>query len=332
MSQTSPSAASRSNYQAIFDNALEAYKKKTGKDLTLDPLLHSLETCNSPDAVLAILQAQILEPGKPQSSRNKLTMWLDPTVNVLNAFSATIGGFVGLAYPPVGVVFTGIGVLLSAAQGVSAGRGALIDLFERIENIFRRLETYLEAPPTPGLTDAIVKVMVEVLRILAIATKEIKQNRAKKFLKKLVGRTDIEDALQRLEKVTLEEARMAGAEALKAIHGVGNQVGDKVDGVQDTLKVVEDKMRGVEGMLQGVGDILQGVDDKVKEIGNKVITGVEKTGRQIANDSDKTADGVDDKIKSIDDTVQGVDDTQRDIGARVIDGAQVNPNQLSTPS
>jgi hypothetical protein len=96
MSQTSPSAASRSNYQAIFDNALEAYKKKTGKDLTLDPLLHSLETCNSPDAVLAILQAQILEPGKPQSSRNKLTMWLDPTVNVLNAFSATIGGFVGL--------------------------------------------------------------------------------------------------------------------------------------------------------------------------------------------------------------------------------------------
>jgi hypothetical protein len=96
MSQTSPSAASRSNYQAVFDNALEAYKKKTGKDLTSDPLLHSLETCNSPDAVLAILQAQILEPGQPQSSRNKLTTWLDPTVKVLNAFSSTIGGFVGL--------------------------------------------------------------------------------------------------------------------------------------------------------------------------------------------------------------------------------------------
>jgi archaellum component FlaC len=96
------------------------------------------------------------------------------------------------------------------------------------------------------------------------------------FLKKLVGRTDIEDALQRLENVTVEEARMAGAEALKAIHGVGNQVGDKVDGVQDTLKVVEDKMRGVEGMLQGVGDILRGVDDKVKEIGNNVITGAQK--------------------------------------------------------
>jgi archaellum component FlaC len=174
---------------------------------------------------------------------------------------------------------------------------------------------------------------------------------SEKFLKKLVGKTDIEDALQRLEKVTVEEARMAGAEALKAIHGVGNQVGDKVDGVQDTLKVVEDKMRGVEGMLQGVGDILQGVDDKVKEIGNKVIIGaqnafnqsspllslflpldVEKPGRQIADDFDKTAHGVDDKIKTIDDTAQSVDDAQQDIKAKVTDGAQVTLNQFLTPS
>jgi archaellum component FlaC len=81
--------------------------------------------------------------------------------------------------------------------------------------------------------------------------------------------------LQRLEMVTVEEARMAAAEALKAVHGVGNQVGDKVLGVHDTLKVVEDRMKGVEGMLQGVGDILQGVDDRVKDIGNKVTTGAQ---------------------------------------------------------
>jgi len=96
---------------------------------------------------------------------------------------------------------------------------------------------------------------------------------SEKFLKKIVGRKDIEDALQRLEKVTVDEDRMAAAEALKAIHGVGNQVGDKVHGVHDTLKVVEDRMRGVEGMLQGVGNMLQGVDDRVKDIGSKVTTG-----------------------------------------------------------
>ena len=179
-----------------------------------------------------------------------------------------------------------------AAKGINAGRGALIDLFERIENIFRRLETYIQVPPMVGMTDAIVNLIVEVLCILAIATKEIKQNRASEFIigdrlnhsaysssekiiKKLAGRKDINDALQRLEEVTLEEARMAAAEALKAIHGVGDQVGNKVDGVQDTLKVVEDRMRGVEGMLQGVGNLLQVVDDRVKDIGNKGTTGAQ---------------------------------------------------------
>ena len=118
------------------------------------------------------------------------------------------------------------------------------------------------------MTDVIVKVMVEVLSILAIATKEIHQPRASElisgniwilpaycssemFLKKFVGRTDIEDALRRLEEVTLEEARMAAAESLKAIHGVGS-----------TLKAMEDRMRGMEGMLQGR---LKGVDDRVKD-------------------------------------------------------------------
>jgi hypothetical protein len=135
MSQAFPSVPSCSNYQVIFDSALEAYQRKTGKDLTSDPLLRSLENCQSPDAILAILQAQILDPAQPQSSRNKLTTWLDPTVIVLNAFSETIGGFVGLvslngsrdtpriyslilileAYPPSRVIFTGIGALLSVS-------------------------------------------------------------------------------------------------------------------------------------------------------------------------------------------------------------------------
>jgi hypothetical protein len=72
------------------------------------------------------------------------------------------------------------------------------------------------------------------------------------FLKKLTGRTDIEDAIQRLERVTVEETRMAAAEALKAIHGVG----DEVQGIHDAIKAVEDRVRGVEGMIQGVGDMV----------------------------------------------------------------------------
>ena len=63
-----------------------------------------------------------------------------------------------------------------AAKDINASE-ALADLFERIENFFKRLETYTEVPPTAAMTDIIVKIMVEVLNVFAIATKEIRQGR-----------------------------------------------------------------------------------------------------------------------------------------------------------
>jgi len=52
-----------------------------------------------------------------------------------------------------------------------------VDIFERIEMFFRRLEIYTEVPPTAQMMDNIIRIMVEVLSILGIATKEIKQGR-----------------------------------------------------------------------------------------------------------------------------------------------------------
>ena len=54
----------------------------------------------------------------------------------------------------------------------------LIDVFVRIESFFKRLESYTGVPPTAAMTDVIVKIMIEMLSILAIATKEIKQGRS----------------------------------------------------------------------------------------------------------------------------------------------------------
>ena len=101
MAQTPATTSSRSNYQSIFDNALEVYRKKTGKDLRSHPLLSKLENSDSPDTVLNTLRQEI--PVFDQSGRsnddNKLTKWLDPTVKVLIAFSSTVGGGVSLVSP-----------------------------------------------------------------------------------------------------------------------------------------------------------------------------------------------------------------------------------------
>jgi hypothetical protein len=53
----------------------------------------------------------------------------------------------------------------------------LVDIFVRIENFFKRLESYTEVTPTAAMTDVIVKTMAEVLSIITTATKEIKQGR-----------------------------------------------------------------------------------------------------------------------------------------------------------
>ena len=58
----------------------------------------------------------------------------------------------------------------------------LIDIFERIESFFKRLESYTAVPPTAALTDVLVKVMIEVLSILAIATEEINLGRSSRLM------------------------------------------------------------------------------------------------------------------------------------------------------
>ena len=64
---------------------------------------------------------------------------------------------------------------------VEASQDALVDLFGRVENFFKRLESYTAVQPTDAQTDIIVNIMVEVLNIFAIATK-MKQGRASALL------------------------------------------------------------------------------------------------------------------------------------------------------
>jgi hypothetical protein len=114
-----------------------------------------------------------------------------------------------------------------------------VDLFECLGNFLKRLEIYSTIPPTPMMTNIIVKIMAELLSVLALATKQIKQGRfskcavtyrspvaeraTEKFAKKFLGEGEIEAVLQRLDRLTQDEARMTVAETLGVVHGlVGN--------------------------------------------------------------------------------------------------------------
>ena len=90
-----PSAIQAPNFQSIFNEAIEEYKRKTGKDVTTHPLAEEIKGCVSPGAILTVLEGKANELNQTRSSDERLTKWLTPTVNVLNALSTTLGQGVG---------------------------------------------------------------------------------------------------------------------------------------------------------------------------------------------------------------------------------------------
>jgi hypothetical protein len=80
----------------MFTAALEAYEKATKNKLLAHPLATELQSCDSPAAVLSLLKDLVQESDQRSSSDQRLGNWLNPTVNVLYTFSATIGGGIGL--------------------------------------------------------------------------------------------------------------------------------------------------------------------------------------------------------------------------------------------
>ena len=70
---------------------------------------------------------------------------------------------------------------------VDASQEMLVDLFERIESFFKRLESHTELRPSEAMTDMMVKIMVEVLSVLAIVTVEIKQTRRSQLITSYFG-------------------------------------------------------------------------------------------------------------------------------------------------
>ena len=95
MSQIQPSTSS-SNFQSVLDAALKVYEKKTRTKLLDHPLAARLQSCDSPSAILSVLQDLIEQFDLRRAGDERLSSWLGPTVNVLYAFSSSIGQGVSL--------------------------------------------------------------------------------------------------------------------------------------------------------------------------------------------------------------------------------------------
>ena len=123
-----------------------------------------------------------------------------------------------------------------AAKDVSASHDVLLDLFGRMGDFFTRFQAYSGGFLKTELAEVLVKVVVKVLNILSVAMKEIEQSRAsepflhfrpicssmdqltiylERFIKRVAGRKDIENALAELETVMQGEHYTVTAQVLR---------------------------------------------------------------------------------------------------------------------
>lgn len=68
-----------------------------------------------------------------------------------------------------------------AASSISSSYDALLELFECLSGFLKRLDVYINIPPTSIMREIIVKIMAELLSVLALATNQIKQGRLSEY-------------------------------------------------------------------------------------------------------------------------------------------------------
>jgi hypothetical protein len=69
-----------------------------------------------------------------------------------------------------------------AAKDIGASHDALANLLERIEQFVNRLEIYTKVTLERAMVELIVKMMVQLLHVLGLVTKEIRRKSLSKYV------------------------------------------------------------------------------------------------------------------------------------------------------
>ncbi len=208
------------SFRAILDKALADYRDQIGVELDKHPFVGDLRGHDSPDDVLKLLEDKANSFKVYRDGNRKLINWLKPVVQTIHTLSGLLGEAVAVSLMNRmrWIVFSSFAVLLpgaiptgqgnlrrcrcshhsahqlkypstsfliwinQAADGVSSSYDALVDLFECLGNFLKRLRIYTDVPLTPGMVDIVANIMVELLSVFALATKQIKQGRFSKWI------------------------------------------------------------------------------------------------------------------------------------------------------
>ena len=221
------SSLSSSSFRPLFDSAIQDYQKRTKTRLLDHPLAKELEECDSVDSITVVLQRKARDVNQYRGDDGRIMKSVKCTVQVLCTLSTStaIGEGIGLVRPDVfvGIFFPDVYSTVitggesdicrdwyltrcmslssfhspsycdiqmpQAVKNVTESYDGLLDLLGSFESFLCRLEIYTRIPPNEAtaLGGILVKIMVELLSTLALATKQVKQGRISEFVPVYVG-------------------------------------------------------------------------------------------------------------------------------------------------
>ena len=163
-------------------------------------------------------------------------------------------------------------------RDVIASYKVLVNLLERTQYFLQRLDDYITASLTPAMTELLAKILAQVLFVLALSTKEMKEwgismlicsryyyladNSTEKVLKRLIGKKEVEDSFQQLDLLTKEEKLMAAARIL----GVVSDTRHDVKAIQEDTRDIKDDAREIKEDTRDIKDDTQDIKDDTQDI------------------------------------------------------------------
>ena len=131
--------------------------------------------------------------------------------------------------------------------------------------------------------------MAQLLSILALSTKAtagsafgalicsrfpaVVDSHSERFLKRLIGRSNVEDALLRLDALTKEESLMVAARTLEVTHrvaDVASRVDDNVEATKTVVKVIDENVNETKVLTKDIDSNTKVTKALTEEVSNNV--------------------------------------------------------------
>lgn len=209
-------------FRALFEAALQDYEQKTKVSLANHPLAEKLRNIHSVESVVALLQSEARTFGEFRGRDKIMKSIKNTVLILCKIFAiTTLGDALGLVRRKVLIMLFHISETRSTgfetcrsniywprcatlcmclfkflrlychdirvhqeAVGVIDSYDVLVDLLESIEQLLKRLDIYTMIPraSASAMGGMAVKIMMELISALALATKEVKQGQLSEFI------------------------------------------------------------------------------------------------------------------------------------------------------